>query len=607
VTPPELQALLQACKDEPDEDAPRLVLADWLEEHGQPDRAEFVRLQLRLAREDIPAGDEAVTLARLHELYLRHADDWLGALQDVPGRCRFRRGLIEMTAYFRDRPAFPSAPQAVPWLETLVLKFGQQKALKELVTSDLLSPFTSLDVTDVKLAGPALERLGRSQAAAQLRRLRLELAPPVRPAAAALGKAQHLGGLKVLECTAGLGDAHLQALAGTALLANLSTLSVRLSKLTRKCISALAQAVHAPRLTCLEFCHFAPGEVALAELVRSPVLAEVRELQLTHQYCCDETEVHALAARAEWPRLERLSFEASPIADKGIIALASLVCFPALRRLHLGRCRMTAGGLSSLLAAPWLAQLQRLDLQGADLGEAGATSLARCPALRDLRHLGVHGCQINAAGVAVLAASPYLSRLETLDLSSNPVGDMGLAALAEGGGLPALTALFLNGTRFTGNGLARLTRSRLAGQLRRLELGDNQLSGPDLRALHSHLIAGLRDLGLERNPIDEEGARMLAQAPFRDLVRLNLEDNLHTRDQRTGGEGLLSTHGFPRLTWLNVSGWALSPAFRHALRAWPRLGQMGYLSLGWMSQDQLDEFGPLAQSPPPQSPAFCLD
>src|SRR5205823_3346972 len=33
--------------DAPDDDAPRLVYADWLDEHGQPERAEFVRLVCR--------------------------------------------------------------------------------------------------------------------------------------------------------------------------------------------------------------------------------------------------------------------------------------------------------------------------------------------------------------------------------------------------------------------------------------------------------------------------------------------------------------------------------------------------------------------------------
>src|SRR4051794_12802549 len=104
---PELQALLQGCKDAPDEDVPRFVLADWLDEHGEADRAEFIRLQCRLAHEDVPAGEEAVAEARAHALYLRHANEWLGPLRDRPGECRLRRGLIEVHAHLnslRDRP-----------------------------------------------------------------------------------------------------------------------------------------------------------------------------------------------------------------------------------------------------------------------------------------------------------------------------------------------------------------------------------------------------------------------------------------------------------------------------------------------------------------------
>jgi uncharacterized protein (TIGR02996 family) len=43
-------AMLRGVLAEPDDDGPRLVLSDWLEENGQPDRAEFVRLQCRIAR-----------------------------------------------------------------------------------------------------------------------------------------------------------------------------------------------------------------------------------------------------------------------------------------------------------------------------------------------------------------------------------------------------------------------------------------------------------------------------------------------------------------------------------------------------------------------------
>jgi uncharacterized protein (TIGR02996 family) len=42
-------ALLRAICENPDDDAPRLVYADWLDEHGDPRQAEFIRVQIELA------------------------------------------------------------------------------------------------------------------------------------------------------------------------------------------------------------------------------------------------------------------------------------------------------------------------------------------------------------------------------------------------------------------------------------------------------------------------------------------------------------------------------------------------------------------------------
>ena len=52
-------AFLAAIIEAPDDDTPRLVFADWLDDHGEADRAEFVRVQCRLegcSKED-PAFD----------------------------------------------------------------------------------------------------------------------------------------------------------------------------------------------------------------------------------------------------------------------------------------------------------------------------------------------------------------------------------------------------------------------------------------------------------------------------------------------------------------------------------------------------------------------
>jgi uncharacterized protein (TIGR02996 family) len=43
--------LLRAVLDDPADDAPRLIMADWLDEQGEGDRAEFIRCQCALARD----------------------------------------------------------------------------------------------------------------------------------------------------------------------------------------------------------------------------------------------------------------------------------------------------------------------------------------------------------------------------------------------------------------------------------------------------------------------------------------------------------------------------------------------------------------------------
>lgn len=44
------EALFAAILATPADDTVRLVLADWLQENGQPDRAEFIRVQIRMSR-----------------------------------------------------------------------------------------------------------------------------------------------------------------------------------------------------------------------------------------------------------------------------------------------------------------------------------------------------------------------------------------------------------------------------------------------------------------------------------------------------------------------------------------------------------------------------
>jgi uncharacterized protein (TIGR02996 family) len=91
---PEWAALLRAICAEPEDDTPRLVAADWLEEHGDPDRAALIRLQVELARLKASGLDrtpEAAALRRKEQAYLEPPshNGPLWAAQECPELVRF--------------------------------------------------------------------------------------------------------------------------------------------------------------------------------------------------------------------------------------------------------------------------------------------------------------------------------------------------------------------------------------------------------------------------------------------------------------------------------------------------------------------------------------
>jgi uncharacterized protein (TIGR02996 family) len=77
------EALFQAILEDPEDTGLRLVYADWLEEHGDADRAEFIRVQCRL--EEMAEDDEAWPELEAREQYLlrQHAKGWQALSQGL--------------------------------------------------------------------------------------------------------------------------------------------------------------------------------------------------------------------------------------------------------------------------------------------------------------------------------------------------------------------------------------------------------------------------------------------------------------------------------------------------------------------------------------------
>ena len=92
---PDREAFLAAIRAEPESDAPRLIYADWLDDHGEAARAEFIRLGCELARAAFGVAPPAKN-RRYRELLEAHAAEWVPCYDDSRCEVRFRRGFADV-------------------------------------------------------------------------------------------------------------------------------------------------------------------------------------------------------------------------------------------------------------------------------------------------------------------------------------------------------------------------------------------------------------------------------------------------------------------------------------------------------------------------------
>jgi uncharacterized protein (TIGR02996 family) len=107
----ENEAFLATILEHPDEDAPRLVYADWLEEQGETDRAEFIRVQIELAKLDVEPERRSDLELRESQL-MRNKKKWLqpvferiGKFTEYAAEFGFCRGFVESARMRANRVA----------------------------------------------------------------------------------------------------------------------------------------------------------------------------------------------------------------------------------------------------------------------------------------------------------------------------------------------------------------------------------------------------------------------------------------------------------------------------------------------------------------------
>jgi uncharacterized protein (TIGR02996 family) len=233
-------AFLRAIADHPEDDLPRLVYADWLDEHGQPERAEFIRVQCERAAR-IAAGDGRLTelSVREQELLAVYGHAWATEWDGLRGVAweGFGRGFVD-TYYVSDVAEFvmssDPALRAVP-IGRLFLRSARTSDLRTLVESPVMAHLPDLSVGGCKFGNAGAEVLAATPGARRLRRLSLTRNQIGDRGAQALAESPHLADLRCLDLVGNrIGDTGAEALAAAPGWDHLEHLDVALNRIGRE-------------------------------------------------------------------------------------------------------------------------------------------------------------------------------------------------------------------------------------------------------------------------------------------------------------------------------------------------------------------------------------
>ncbi len=143
---------LTAIVANPDDDAPRLIYADWLDERNHDDdaaRAAFIRLQCRLESPSIRAQERRQLESAAKAILQNYEKKWAQPLRAIKGvrSYRFRRGFLDSitisaTTFVKNAPKiFEAAPTIrsayFPEASNEVHRLAQCEYLSRLATIDL--------------------------------------------------------------------------------------------------------------------------------------------------------------------------------------------------------------------------------------------------------------------------------------------------------------------------------------------------------------------------------------------------------------------------------------------------------------------------------------
>jgi uncharacterized protein (TIGR02996 family) len=386
------QALLAAIVENPDDDLPRLIYADFIQEQGQSDRAEFIRLQCQLAQlnEDDPNREKLEN--REQRLLKRHQESWLKPFEGCCTKSKFSRGFVEeMTlsssqflfyhkwifsrtplrgCRFHKNPVPASMRELArcPALEKLsslvVAWFIGEDGWRDLLRSPYLPKVNKLWSIESGLDGTGLRGIASSPKMAELRSITLH------------------------NDEAGIEG--IRSIVYSPTIAKLEHLHLHNSVSLRDFGAFFAEASWLSHLRTLVFYWCDLTDRSLISVLQSKQLNQLRTLSLTGNQLLSTESIITLVNTPELNNLRQLALDGISLNRESVRAIAESPYLRELKKLSLKACAIEDIDLQLLLESSNLRKVQHLELAGnARMGDDLASSIIHCPYLSNLQYLDV--------------------------------------------------------------------------------------------------------------------------------------------------------------------------------------------------------------------------
>jgi uncharacterized protein (TIGR02996 family) len=531
-------ALLNAVLADPDADAPRLVLADYLDEHGNPDRAEFIRVQCELAGLDEADPRRPGLEDREHELLEAHEIDWFVGWQHTGGAIReweWHRGFLRsatVASWFvgEGRPLFDHHP---------ITGWRDETAARNEYTTDpcwlpkrYLTRLRVLDFAHVGITPAGLDETFGQQELARLRGIDLS----------------HNHGI--------------------------SRLADSLARWTcRRELRSLAFGGRSgPNF---QWADAANETLDVPAFVAAMADAPLEDLAA---FDCGLTSDGLRELLAAFPRLRKLDVSDNPIAPDAYRAFERADRSLWLHALDVSGTPLAGISLEPLLHAPACEHLRELDMNRCGSARKNMEVVAASPFWGRATAFRAHGGTIPAFTLEPLCETAGPPALRLLDLADNYLRTAGVRLLCDAPWAGSLTWLALSRNYLDDDALAAIATSGRFGHLRTLHLAHNNLDQ------------------------DRSEGEVITDASVRRLVRAAALPNLRVLTLSYTGVSdaavdLVLNAPHWRLSGLGVGGCDLSPAAVATLAASPRLARLEWLDLSGNPRLSGDALMPLAESP----------